>query len=59
MLKDIQIIRVAAAITTITLLITQTVGLSHDIAAFLMGMGCGLSLVGAGKRFVESFCRLG
>ena len=54
MLKGIHIIRVAAVITAITLLITYTVGLSHDISAFLMGMGCGLILVGAGKQFVET-----
>ena len=53
MQKGIQIIRLAVVITAITLLITHTVGLSHDISAFLMGMGCGLSLVGAGKQFAE------
>ncbi|MCL2160140.1 MAG: hypothetical protein FWH48_12095 [Oscillospiraceae bacterium] len=53
MLKGIQIIGIGAAVTAISLIITHTVGFSHDFTSFLMGMGCGLSLVGAGKRFVE------
>ena len=53
MLKSIQIIRVGIVITAVSLLITHTVGLSHGVTAFFMGMGCSLSLVGAGKRFIE------
>jgi len=53
MLKGIQIIRIGLAITVISLGLTHVVGLPHELSSFLMGMGCSLSLVGAGKRFVE------
>ena len=53
MLKGIQIIRIGVAVTAISLIITHTVGLPHEFTSFLMGMGCSLGLVGAGKRFVE------
>ncbi|WP_165921081.1 hypothetical protein [Paenibacillus albiflavus] len=53
MLKGIQIIRLGVIITAISLIITHTVGLPHEFTAFFMGLGCSLSLVGAGKRFVE------
>jgi len=53
MFKGIKIIRLGLAITVISLVLTHAVGFSHEFTSFLMGMGCGLSLVGAGKRFVE------
>ena len=53
MVKGILIIRVGIVITAVTLLLTHSIGLPHGLSAFFMGMGCSLSLVGAGKRFVE------
>ena len=53
MLKGIQIIRIGLLITAISLILTHTVGFSHEFTSFFMGMGCSLSLVGSGKRFVE------
>ena len=55
MLKGIQIIRIGLIITAITLILTHTVGVSHEITSFFMGLGCSLSLVGAGKRLSEGF----
>jgi hypothetical protein len=53
MFKGIQIIRIGVGVLAVALVISHTVSLSHEIIAFFMGMGCSLSLVGAGKRFVE------
>ena len=53
MLSGMQIIRTGVVITVITLLLVHSVGLLHEISSFLMGMGCSLSLVGAGRRFME------
>ena len=53
MLKGIRISMIGVAIMAISLIITHSVGLPHEISSFLMGMGCSISIVGAGKRFVE------
>ena len=53
MLKGIHLIRIGVSVAAISLIITHTVGFSHELTSFLMGMGCSISLVGAGKRFVE------
>ena len=55
MLNGIQIIRIGIAVTVIALVITHTVDATpHDeVTSFFMGMGCSLSIVGAGKRFFE------
>ena len=53
MLKGIQIIRIGLLITAVSLILTHTAGFPHEFTSFFMGMGCSLSLVGAGKRFVE------
>ena len=52
MLRGEQIIHIGLVITAATLLASNC-GLAHEATAFLMGMGCSLSLVGAGKRFAE------
>lgn len=53
MLKGIQILRIGIAVTSITLGIAHAFDISHGISAFFMGLGCSLTIVGAGKRFVE------
>ena len=53
MLNGIQIIRIGLLITAISLILTHTAGFSHEFTSFFMGMGCSLSFVGGGKRFVE------
>ena len=53
MLKGFQIIRLGLLITAFSLVITPTIGFSPEFTSFVMGMGYSLSLVGAGKRFIE------
>ena len=54
MLNGIQIIRIGAAVNAIALIMNHiAVGAPHYLTSFLMGMGCSLCLVGAGKRFLE------
>ncbi|MCL1789311.1 MAG: hypothetical protein FWG33_03055 [Oscillospiraceae bacterium] len=53
MLKGLQIIRIGLITFTVSLMITHTVGGFHELTAFLSGLGVSLSLVGAGKRFIE------
>ena len=53
MLRGIQILRIGIAVTSITLGIAHAFDISHGISAFFMGLGCSLTIVGAGKRFVE------
>ena len=54
MLKGIQIMRIGLLVTALALLVTHTTEVSHGLTAFSMGMGCSLSLVGAGKRAREN-----
>jgi hypothetical protein len=54
--EGIQIIRIGLTITAVSMLITHTIGSTHEFMAFFMGMGCALTLTGAGKRlFDKSF----
>ena len=54
MLKGVQILRIGVVITAVTLVASHGLGIAHEFTAFLMGVGCSLSLVGAGKRFIEN-----
>ena len=56
MLKSIQIIRIGVGVLAVSLIVSHAIGLSHELTSFFMGMGCSLSLVGAGKRFAEIRC---
>ena len=53
MLTGTQIYRVGLGILAIVLILSHSVGLPESFAAFAMGLGCSLSLVGVGKCFVE------
>ena len=53
MLKSIHIIRIGITGIAVALVMTHVfTGISHEVTSFIMGMGCGLSLTGAGKSFV-------
>ena len=52
-LDGIQIIRIGVSVLAISLTLSHILDFSHGFTEFLMGMGCSLSLVGAGKRFIE------
>ena len=55
MLKGVQILRIGVVITAVSLAASHGLGIAHELTTFLMGLGCSLSLVGAGKRFVENY----
>ena len=52
-IKCIQIIRIGVGILATALILSHVPNFSHGFTAFFMGMGCGLSLVGAGKCFID------
>ena len=54
MLKGNQIFRIGIIILAISLTTSHSVGLSEVFTNFFLGAGCGLALVGTGKRFVEA-----
>ena len=47
------LIRIGLLIFAIALLLARGLNIDNAITAFLLGLGCALSLVGAGKRFFE------
>ncbi|MCL2049396.1 MAG: hypothetical protein FWG87_11800 [Defluviitaleaceae bacterium] len=53
MYNGIKLIRLGVGILAVSLITSHAFGLPHEATSFLMGMGCSLSIVGAGKRFVE------
>ena len=53
MLKSNQIIGIGVGFLAISLLVSHSIGLSYEFTSFLSGLGCSLTLVGAGRRFVE------
>ena len=51
--RGIQILRFGVIVTVIALIMTHIITvIPHDATSFIMGMGCGLTFTGAGKRFV-------
>lgn len=57
MLKGIQIMRVGLTIFVIALVMNHTIELFREFTAFFSGVGCSISIVGAGKQFVEMYSK--
>jgi len=53
MVKGNRIFKIGVAIFSISLLISYSINFWEPLTSFLNGVGCSLSMVGAGKHFIE------